>query len=85
MAMMKIFCLKLFLVGTVTSSLFAADEVLFEDDFENGLSDRWQIVGLAKEDYRIRDGALELRVQPGKYKRETPMLKIILPLHPPAR
>lgn len=58
----------------------AADGVLFEDDFDDGLSDKWQLVGLKEEDYRVRDGALELRVQPGKPTKETPMLKVILPL-----
>jgi len=43
-----------------------AEEVLFEDDFEDSLSSKWQVVGLKKEDYRIREGGLELRVQPGK-------------------
>jgi hypothetical protein len=53
--------------------------VLFEDDFEDGLSSKWQTVGLKKEDYRIRDGGLELRVQRGKLTRHTPMLKVVLP------
>ena len=61
------------------ASLSAADKVLFEDDFDDGLSSQWQLTGLAKEDYRVKDGALELRVHPGKYNRETPMLKVILP------
>ena len=52
---------------------------LFADDFNNGLSSKWQVVGLQKEDYRIRDGGLELRVQPGKRTGDTPMLKVILP------
>lgn len=61
------------------SPLCPAGNVLFEDDFEAGLSSKWQAVGLDQEDYRIRDGALELRVQPGKPTRDTPMLKVILP------
>jgi hypothetical protein len=56
--------------------------VLFEDDFDDGLSSKWQTVGLAKQDYRIRDGGLELRVQPGKLTRDTPMFKVILPFAP---
>jgi hypothetical protein len=55
-------------------------DVIFEDNFDNGLSDKWQVVGLQKEDYRIRDGGLEMRVQPGKRTRDTPMLKVILPM-----
>lgn len=59
--------------------LCLAENVLFEDSFEDGLSSKWQAVGLKKEDYRIRDGGLELRVQPGKLTRDTPMLKVTLP------
>ncbi len=55
------------------------EDPLFADDFNNGLSSKWQVVGLQKEDYRIRDGGLELRVQPGKRTADTPMLKVILP------
>ncbi len=54
-------------------------EVLFEDRFEGGLSEKWQVVGLEKEDYRLRDGALEVRVVPGQPKQRRPMLKIDLP------
>jgi hypothetical protein len=57
-----------------------AEDVLFEDDFDDGLSSAWQAVGLDKKDYRIRDGGIELRVQPGKLTPETPMLKVTLPL-----
>lgn len=56
-----------------------AEDVLFEDSFDDGLSNKWQVVGLKKEDYRIRNGGLELRVQPGKQTSETPMLKVTLP------
>ena len=62
-----------------TTSVCLADDTLFEDNFDDGLSDKWQIVGLTKEDYRIRDGGLELRVQIGELTRTTPMLKINLP------
>jgi hypothetical protein len=61
--------------------LCVAEDVLFEDDFDDGLSSMWQVGGLAKEDYRIRDGGLELRVQPGKLTRNTPMLKVVLPFN----
>lgn len=53
--------------------------VLFEDNFDRGLSDRWQAVGLDRADYRIRDGALELRLQPVRPKQPRPMLKVNLP------
>ena len=56
-----------------------AEDVLFEDTFDKELSAKWKAVGLGKDDYRIRDGALEIRVQPGKPKGGTPMLKVDLP------
>lgn len=55
------------------------EEVLFEDNFEKGLSDKWQVVGLDKQDYRVRDGALEIRLKPWKAKQPQPMLKVDLP------
>ena len=42
----------------------AADEVLFEDNFDKGLAAKWSAVGLKKDDYRIKAGALEMRVRP---------------------
>jgi hypothetical protein len=55
-----------------------AQTVLFEDNFDQGLSDRWQFVGLAEDDYRVRDGALEVRVQPDRPGNQ-PLLKVDLP------
>jgi hypothetical protein len=52
---------------------------LFEDTFENGLSDKWQVVGLDREDYRVREGGLELRMKPHDAKQPRPMLKVDLP------
>ena len=40
------------------------EDPLFEDDFNNGLSSKWQAVGLKTEDYRIRDGGLEWGFSP---------------------
>ncbi|MCU0963113.1 MAG: hypothetical protein MUF48_23725, partial [Pirellulaceae bacterium] len=56
-----------------------AQTVLFEDTFDGTLSDQWQVVGLERGDYRIRDGALELRVTPDSKKPSQPMLKVDLP------
>ena len=67
------------LAWLIGAPLCLAGDVLFEDTFDDGLSQRWEIIGLKQEDYRIRDGALELRVQPGKLTRDTPMFKVILP------
>ncbi len=61
-----------------SSAWCQAEEVLFEDTFDKELSEKWQVVGIAKEDYRIRDGALEVRVQPEK-RGGSPMLKVELP------
>ncbi len=54
-------------------------DVLFEDNFDGTLSPEWQAIGLTKDDYRIRDGGLEMRVQPGRRTRDTPMLLVLLP------
>jgi hypothetical protein len=56
-----------------------ADEVLFEDTFKDGLSPKWQVVGLDTKDYRVRNGGLEMRVQNGERGKGTPMLKVVLP------
>jgi hypothetical protein len=56
-----------------------SEDVLFEDNFARGLSDKWQVVGLKETDYRVRQGGLEMRVQPGKMPRNPSMLKVILP------
>jgi len=56
-----------------------ADDVLFEDTFKDGLSPKWQVVGLDKTDYRVKDGGFEMRVRNGVAKKEPPMLKVVLP------
>jgi hypothetical protein len=62
-----------------TARIAMGEEVLFEDDFHGTLSPEWRAVGLKKDDYRIRDGGLEMRVQPGRRTRDTPMLMVLLP------
>ena len=59
-----------------------SEDVLFEDNFKNGLSDKWQIIGLEKSDYRVRDGGLEMRVQPKSTGKEAPRLQFLMPLPP---
>lgn len=61
------------------SSACFGEDVLFEDNFDKGLSDKWQVVGLEEKDYRVRDGALEIRLSPWKAKQPQPMLKVDLP------
>lgn len=56
-----------------------AEDLNFEDTFDKGLSPKWKIIGLTKEDYRMRDGALEMRVRPHKRGEPTPMIKVDLP------
>lgn len=53
--------------------------VLFEDTFDNVLSDKWQAVGLEREDYRVQEGALELRLKQVGPKERRPLLKVNLP------
>lgn len=55
------------------------DDILFQDDFIGKLSDKWKVIALKPEDYRIRNGGLEMRVQPGPWKQEMPRLDVILP------
>lgn len=38
------------------------DEPAFIDSFDEGLSPQWQVIGMEPEDYRIRNGGLEIRV-----------------------
>jgi len=58
----------------------AAGEVLFEDNFDSGLSPKWQIIGFEKDDYRLRDGGLEIRVPTTLKEGATlPMIKVVLP------
>jgi hypothetical protein len=56
-----------------------AEDVLFADKFEHRLSDQWQVEGLDKKGYRIRDGGLEMRVQGGQPKFTGPLIKVMLP------
>lgn len=64
-------------VATVQAG--SADEVLFEDTFDSGLSPKWNVVGLKEDAYRVKDGGLEMRVHPGIANEETPMLMVLLP------
>jgi hypothetical protein len=73
------FCGVLVSLLLPSAAAFADGEVLFEDNFDKGLSEKWQIVGLEKDDYRIRDGGLELRVPAGKLGEDTGMVKVMLP------
>ncbi|MBP3957693.1 hypothetical protein J8F10_20780 [Gemmata sp. G18] len=60
------------LVFLIGSSRGSAEEVIFEDNFKNGLSKKWEPIGLDKEDYRIKDGGLEMRVRNGGLGKDTP-------------
>lgn len=72
--------LRVFLtVWLLSSSVGFGDELLFEDNFDAGLSEKWRIIGLEKTDYRVRDGALEIRLRPWNEKLPQPMLKVDLP------
>ena len=71
--------LSTFVIVTCITSIAYAQAVIFEDTFEAGLSDQWQVVGLDRDDYRMRDGGLELRVKPVEPNQRRPMLKLDLP------
>jgi hypothetical protein len=70
-----------FIVVVAVRIVVADDEVLFEDNFDKGLSPKWSVVGLKKQDYRIKDGGLEMRVRPGTRNEEVPMLRVTLPFN----
>jgi hypothetical protein len=63
----------------LSPALGNAEELLFEDKFDSKLSDKWDVVGLAKEDYRIRNGGLEMKVQRDQKKSERAYLRVNLP------
>lgn len=63
---------------TLPLSACHAADVLFEDTFDGKLSDKWEVVGLENEDYRVRNGALEIRLKP-ETREKRPMLKVALP------
>jgi hypothetical protein len=58
---------------------YSEEKVLFSDDFAAGLSPKWQRIGLADEDVRLRDGGLELRLRPVQKGEVRPMLRVDLP------
>ncbi len=45
--------------------ILADEKVLIEDSFDGKMSDGWTWLRESPEDWRLRDGALEIRVQPG--------------------
>jgi hypothetical protein len=55
------------------------EEVLFQDAFDKGLSEKWKVAGYTKEDYRLRDGGLEVRVLPTPKAGEIPRINVVLP------
>lgn len=57
----------------------AGQTVLFEDSFEKGLAAEWEVVGLEEDDYRVREGALEVRLKPRAAGEERPTLRVSLP------
>lgn len=71
--------LSFFVGGFLTfAQLGIADEVLLEDSFENGLSDKCQVWGLSPDKYQVRDGGFGLRVQAEKLSEVEPMLRVDL-------
>ncbi len=75
---MNVRTLLLFLcITSVTSAVCFCEEVLFEDSFDHGLSDKWKVSGKLGQDYRVRDGAIELRIRGGS--KNVPVLYVELP------
>ena len=68
-----------FIVCLGWPSACPGQDVLFEDTFDNGMSDKWQTVGLERDDYRVRERGLELRVKRLEANQPRPMLKVDLP------
>lgn len=69
----------LFCIALTPARSGYGQDVLFEDSFDDVLSDRWQITGLEPADYRIHDGGLEVRVKPSPAGQARPMLFVNLP------
>lgn len=63
----------------LTAAAASAEDVLFEDDFDSGLSPEWQVIGFTKDDYRLRDGGLEVRLPRSRVGVKRPMVKVVLP------
>src|SRR5262245_24879743 len=70
------------MVLVISAPAATGEEMIFLDDFSHGLSGKWQAIGLKKSDYHVRDGALEMRVQPGKVAHDSPRLAVVLPFAP---
>ena len=71
------FCCVLGLL--LVCSTACSEELLFEESFETGLSPRWRVEGLASSEYRVRNGRLELRLQPAIKGPVKAMLRVDLP------
>lgn len=61
-------CAIMFVATLMFPGLLAAAEptVLFKDSFDQKLGDGWTWLRERTDDWRVNDGALEIRVQPGK-------------------
>ena len=57
----------------------SAEEILFEDTFDEKLSPQWKAIGLKEGEYRVRNGGLEMRVLPVNKRTGPPMLMVHLP------
>ncbi len=63
---MKSLLLTVAALITLPGLLSAGENVLFEDTFDEKLADGWHWLREDKGNWRIREGALEILVQPGK-------------------
>ena len=54
-----------FALAIIALATAQADEFLFQDDFQGKLGEGWSWIREHREAWRIKDGALEVRVEPG--------------------
>src|SRR5262245_8223627 len=52
-------------LAIITMATAQADEFLFEDNFQGKLGEGWSWLREHREAWRIKEGALEIRLEPG--------------------
>src|SRR6058998_2885161 len=62
---MKLRCPKLLVLFLAGAATLRADQVLFQDDFKGALGEGWSWVREHRAAWRVKDGALQIRIEPG--------------------
>lgn len=65
MNILRVFALILMVGVWFVNSAEIPEEVIFEETFDSKLKDGWRWIREESEDWRIKDGALEICVRPG--------------------